>query len=139
MQRKLKRDKIKRRISLWENAILILIGASAFVLARNAHSRGIEKKWLTVFFGTLIPFSFVIYAFRQHLLRWSFWASLATCLAVHIVAVWTFVQYALADFQNLSIWFWFPIMLVEAFVLLIVVKRIEEKFTGQHEKMKLDF
>jgi hypothetical protein len=45
----------------------------------------------------------------------------------------------LADFQTLSIGLWFPIMLVEASVLLVVVKRIEEKFTGRHETLKLDF
>jgi hypothetical protein len=139
MQGKLKRDKIKRRRSLWENAILVLIGATAFVLARKAHSQGVSQKWLTAFFGTLIPFSFVIYAFRQSLFRWSFWASLAICLGIHIIALWIFFQYVLVNLETLSILIWYPIMLIEAFVLLVAVKRIEEKLSGERRTMRLNF
>jgi hypothetical protein len=64
---------------------------------------------------------------------------LAICLTLHSVVIWVFFEYALSDVQTFSIWIWFPVMFIEAFALLIIVKRIEEKFTGQHEKMKLDF
>lgn len=132
------RNEIKRRGSFWENALLVLIGVFAFVLAGNLHDRGIPQKWGTAILGTLIPFGFVIFAFRQRLFRWSFWGSLAICLTVHVLVVWTFFQYFLNSIERFSILLWLPVMLIEAFVLLVVVKRIEEKFTGQHETMKPD-
>jgi hypothetical protein len=139
MHGKLKRGKIRRQVSITNWAITVVAALLTFVLAAGADSRGIPKKWVTAAMGTLGSFSFVVYAYRQRLLQWSFWASLSICLAVHGLAVWAFFQYVLIDFQTLSIWFWFPVMLIEAFVLLIVVKRIEEKFTGRHETIRLDF
>lgn len=137
MQGKLNRDKIKRR-SLWENATLVLIAVFAFILAGNLHAKGISQKWGTAILGTVIPFGFVIFALRQRLFRWSFWASLAICLTAHTLVIWTFFHYVLNSVERFSILLWFPVMLIEAFVLLVVVKRIEEKFTGQHETITLD-
>jgi hypothetical protein len=139
MHGKLKRNKIKRRKAITNWGITIVAAVLTFVLLVAADSRGIPKKWVTAIMGTLGPFSFVIFAYRGRLLRGSFWASLAICLAVHSVAVWTFFQYVLVNLQTFSIWFWFPVMFVEAFVLLVAIKRIEEKFTGQHETIRLDF
>lgn len=139
MYGKLKTNKMKKRASLWENALLLLIGVFAFVLAGNLHDRGIQRKWATAILGTLIPFSFIIFAFRRRLFRWSFWVSFAICLGVHIILIWGFFQYILANFQTFSILLWYPIMLIEAFVLLIVVKRIDEKLGGQRETINLSF
>jgi hypothetical protein len=137
MHGKLKGNKIRSRRSIWENAILILIGVSAFAFAGAAHNRGVDQKWLTAVFGTLIPFGFVIFAFRLRLLRWSFWASLATCLAIHILLLWAFFQYVLANLQTFPILLWYPVMLIEVIVLLIAVKRIEERLIGHRETIKL--
>jgi len=139
MHGKLKGNKITRRRSIWENAILLLIGVSGFAFAGAARKRGIDQKWLTAVFGTLIPFGFVIFAFRPRLLRWSFWASLAMCLAVHVLVLWTLFQYILAIFQTFPILLWYPVMLIETVVLLIIVKRIEERLTGHRETIKLSF
>ncbi len=49
-----------------------------------------------------------------------------------------FFQHVLFSFQRFSILFWLPVMLIEALVLLVAVKRLAEKFTGRHETMKLD-
>src|SRR6267142_6577533 len=127
MHGKLKRNKIRRHRSIWENAILVLIGVSAFTFAGAARNRGVDQKWLTAVFGSLIPFGFVILAFRLRLLRWSFWASLAMCLAVHGLLLRAFFQYVLANFQTFPILLWYPVMLIEVVVLLIAVKRIEER------------
>jgi hypothetical protein len=82
--------------------------------------------------GTLVPFSYVVYACRRQLRR-SFWMSLSICLAIHSLAIWAIFQYVLVDFQSVSIWLWFPVMLIETVVLLVAVKRIEEKFASDHE------
>jgi peptidoglycan/LPS O-acetylase OafA/YrhL len=139
MHGKLRRDKIRRRDSVRGWAITLVAALVTFVLLVAANNRGITKKWVTATMGTLGPFSLVIYACRRLLLRWSFWTALAICLAVHVVAIWAFFQYVLADSQTISIWLWFPVMLMEVFVLLFAVKRIEEKLTGKHETIKLSF
>jgi hypothetical protein len=56
---------------------------------------------------------------------------------VHAVVVGMFFQYVLADVRTFSIWFWYPVMVAEMFVLIIAVKRIEEKITGRRETVKL--
>jgi hypothetical protein len=139
MHGKLKGRKFKKRASLWENGFLVLVGVLGFVTVATADSRGLPRKWHAAIFGTLLPFGFVIYANRRRLLRWSFLASLAICLGVHIAMIWVFFQYVLLKIQTFSIWLWFPVAFVEAWVLLIAVKRIEEKFTGQRETIKLSF
>ena len=96
------------------------------------------RKWLTALFGTLIPFCLVIFLRRRNL-RWPFWASFSICLGLHIVAVWAFFQFVLADFQAFTILLWLPIMLAEIFIVLIAIKRIEQKLTGRHETVKLSF
>jgi hypothetical protein len=137
MHGELRRDKIRRRDSVRGWTMTLVAALVTFVLLVAAHDQGIPKKWVTATMGTLGPFSFVIYAYRGRLLRLSFWTSLAICLGVHIVVIWIFFQYVLISFQAFSIWFWFPVMLIEAFVLLVAVKRIEEKITCQHETIKL--
>jgi hypothetical protein len=135
---RLKKRSLQQRASFWENFILILIGVSGFFVAVSADSRGIPRKWVTALFGTLIPFGLVIYLRRRNL-RWLFWFALATCLSVHLVIVWIFFQFVLADFKNFSILLWLPVMLAEIFVLLIVIKRIEGRVSGKKETIKIGF
>ena len=41
--------------------------------------------------------------------------------------------------ERFSIWFWLPVMLIELFVLLIALKRLERILTGRNEETKLNF
>jgi hypothetical protein len=132
------RKRIKRRSSTWETAILVLIGVFAYLIVSNFSDRGIPEKWATATVATLITFGFVIYARRETLGRWSFWLALGICLVPHTVILWLFFRYILSFTQRLSILFWLPFMLVEVFVLLIAIKRIEGKL-GQNETIKLRF
>jgi hypothetical protein len=118
-------------------SVAIGSGVLAFFFCLVFKCRDIAEKWVTATIGSIATFSFVIYAFRTHLLRWSFWVSLAICLSIHSVLVWIFFCYALKDIRRFSIWLWLPILFAEVFVLLILVKRIVEKFTGKHETMTL--
>jgi hypothetical protein len=111
---------------------------SAFFVALSADSRGIPRKWVTALFATLIPFGQVIYTRRRNL-RWPFWFAFATCLSVHLVIVWVFFQFVLADFKNFGILLWLPVMSAEIFVLLIAIKRIEKRVFGKNETIKLSF
>jgi hypothetical protein len=65
MYGKVKGKKIKRRSSLIENTLVVLVGVMCFFLAGAAHERGIAVKWDTALFATVIPFSFVIYFRRK--------------------------------------------------------------------------
>jgi hypothetical protein len=137
MQR-VKAADIRKRRSLWENALGALVAAMVFALAGAAHDRGIAQKWVTALFGTLFPFCLVIYLRRRYF-RWSFWVALAICLLAHCMIVAAIFQYAFANFQRMSPLLWLPFMLFEVVFLLIVVKRIEEKLTGRRETIKLSF
>ena len=139
MRGKSQRNKIRRRDAITNWTITLVAVVLSFVVYVATDSRGISRKWITAIMGTVFPFCFVIYAFRSWLLRWSFWVAFAICFSVHSVAVWAFFQYVLAGFQTFSIWFLFPVMLIESLVLLVVIKRIAEKLTGQHETMRLGF
>jgi hypothetical protein len=140
MQGRLKRDKIKRRESLqgWGVIIASFLLTVGFDIA--AKDVGLSRKWVTAAIGTVGSFAFVIYVRRRNgPRRWSFWAAISICLAAHSAVVGMFFQYVLADVRTFSIWFWSPIMVAEMFVLLIAVKRVEEKITGRRETIKLSF
>jgi hypothetical protein len=137
MYGKLKGNKIRKRASYWETGLLVLIGVFAFVLAGNLHDKGVPQKWGAAVLGTLIPFGFVIYAFRERLFRQSFWGAFSFCLLAHLLVLWAFFEYVLSNTERLSVLLWLPVMLVEVFLLLILVKRIEEKLTGERYTIKL--
>jgi hypothetical protein len=137
MHEKLKGHKRKNRTSIWEYGLLLLVGIFAFMLAGDLHDKGIPQKWATAIMGTVITFGLVIYACRRMLNRWAFWAAISICLGAHMVVVLVFFQYVLSGVERFSILFWHPIMLVEAFGLLIAVKRIHDKLTGKRETIKL--
>jgi hypothetical protein len=140
MQGRLKRDVIKRRVSLRGWGITLFGAVMAFGLAWAADEKGIPKKWVTAVLATIFPFAFALYV-RRHdgPRRSSFWGSIAICLGVHAAVVAMFFHYVLADVQTFSIWFWFPVMVGEMFGLIVAVKRIEEKITGRRETVKLSF
>lgn len=140
MHGKLKRDKIKRRESLqgWGVITASFLLTVGFDIA--AKDVGLSRKWVTAAIGTVGSFAFVIYARRHNgPRRWSFWLALAICFAAHATVVGLFFQYVLADVPTFSVWFWYPIMVLEMFILLIAVKRIEQKITGRRETVKLSF
>ena len=139
MYGRLKGTKIKRRATLLQNAILVGIAVFTFLLAGGLHDRGIAERWATAILGTAITFGFVAFAFRSRFRRWTFWVSFLICFGVHLAAVWLIFHFVLAQVQRFSIWFGFPAMLFEAFILLIAVKRIEESLMGERYTMRLSF
>jgi len=116
---------------------MLLVAVVAFLLASDLHNRGIHQKWGTAIIGTIITFGFVVYACRQMLSRWAFWVALGICFGAHVIMVWVFFQFLLSSFERFSILLWYPIILVEVFVLLIAVKRIHDKLTGRRETFAL--
>src|SRR5260370_21715408 len=102
MYGKVKGKKIKRRSSLIENSLIVLVGVMCFFLAGAAHERGIAVKWVTALFATVIPFSFVIYFRRKTLFRWALWVALSTCLLVHGLVIWIVFKYVLPAFDPFS-------------------------------------
>ena len=116
---------------------MLLLVVFAFLLASDLHNRGIHQKWGTAIIGTIITFGFVVYTCRQMLSRWAFWVALGICFGAHLVIVWVFLQFLLSSFERFSILLWYPIMLVEVFVLLIAVKRIHDKLIGKSETFEL--
>jgi hypothetical protein len=119
MYGKVKGKKIKRRSSLIENTLVVLVGVMCFFLAGAAHERGIAVKWVTALFATAIPFLFVIYFRRKTLFRWALGVALLTCLLVHGLVIWIVFKYVLAAFDHFSPLLWLPFMLIQIFALLV--------------------
>jgi len=116
---------------------LLLVGVFAFMTAGEMDNRGIQQKWATAIMGTLVTFGIVVYLCRRMWTRWAFWAANSICLAAHAIVTWVFFQYVLYGVERFSILFWYPVLLLEVFVLLIAVKRIHDRLTGTHETIKL--
>jgi len=117
-----------------ENIGILVAALIALALAILTDRRGMPHKWHTAIAGTIVPFLVVILAFPLRWKRWSFWASLAICFAVHTVLIWIFFQYALSNVRTFGLLLWFPIAFVEMFALFVVVKSVEEKIMGKKER-----
>jgi hypothetical protein len=130
MHGKLDRQKIRRRWSIAETLFLAVIGTSVFLMAGWADSKGLPLKWVTALVGTIVPFAVMVFTLREGAVRWSFWAAVCVCLFVHLLVIWIVFQYVLASIRSLSPLFWLPVMLLEMFVLLITVSRVENMLTG---------
>jgi hypothetical protein len=137
MHGKLKGIAIKRRLSFWQITLLVLTFVFTYELVGGLRNRHVPDKWGTAVLATLVPFCFVIYANRQRRKRSSLWASLGVCFAVHAIGVWIIFQYMLSRFGSFSFLLWYPFMLIESVVLLIAVKRIEERISGHKETIRL--
>lgn len=129
--------RIKKRYFGRENVIIFIGALLAVVLVLIADRKGMSQKWHSAIFGTLVPFLVVLLSLRLRWRRWSFWASVFICLAIHTLAIWIFFQYVLSNVRSLGMLIWSPVALVEVVVLLVVVKRVEEKLTSKSEKYKL--
>ncbi len=138
MYGKLKKAELRKRERFANVKIILISAICTFFLLVAADNRDISRKWVTAIIGTAGPFILVLYAFRRRLSRWSLWVAVFLCLAAHSLIFFFFFQYVLASVQWFSIWLMLPVMIVETFVLLILVKRIEEGFTGRRETMRLD-
>jgi hypothetical protein len=138
MYGKLKATKNKQRTNFLQNAFLLFCVLFAFVLADSLYDRGIPQRWGTAILGTILPFGYVIYAYRKNLLRWPFWISVAVCLSIHLAIIWFIFQYVMSSFQRFSILLWLPIMLIETFGLLVAVRRLAAVMTGEQEALRFN-
>jgi uncharacterized membrane protein YphA (DoxX/SURF4 family) len=125
MHRMLKGEARKRRTSIGEYVLLLLMGVFAFMTAGELHNRGIPHKWATAIMGTLVTFGIVIYLCRRMWTRWAFWVAIGICLAAHTIVTWVFFEYVLYGVERFSILFWYPVMLVEIFLFLIATVRLQ--------------
>ena len=100
--------------------------------------RGMPQKWHAAIIGTIFPFIFVVFSYPSTWLRRrSFWTAVGICLAIHLVGIWLLFQYVLARVQHFGTLFWLPVAFVEAVVLLIVVRKVENRLTGKNEMVDL--
>jgi len=119
-----------------ENLSVALGVTITLVLAVEAYRLGLPKKWETAIYGTTVPFAFVTASYPLRWRRWSFWAAFTICLAVHVAVIWGFFEYVVGGI--VPGWLlWTPIAFVEAFALLVVVRRVENKITGKHEAIRI--
>jgi len=126
-------DQERKRLLSRENIGLFLMGVVTVALVIFTNNRGMAHKWHTAIFGTVVPFTCVVLFLPSRWRRWSFWAAWTICLTIHTVAIYFFFQYVLSNTQNIGLLLWFPIAVIEIFVLVVAVKRIEEKLTGKKE------
>jgi hypothetical protein len=121
----------RKRSSLAENVLILLGVVIAVEAVRVADNHGVPQKWHAAVLGTLVPFLSMVWFYRMRWSRWSFWASLSICLAVHVAATWIFFQYVLLNVQHVALLVCYPIVLIEVFVLAVVVQRLDDKFAGR--------
>jgi hypothetical protein len=131
------KDHPKRRSSIRENLGILAIAVVGLAIATLMDHTGMPQKWHAAVVGTAVPFGVVIMSLRGRWSKWTFWEALTGCLLIHIFAIWIVFEYLLANVQYLGTLYWSPIAFVEVFVLLVAVKRVEEKLTGKREKYSL--
>ncbi len=117
----------------WERAGTAAALILALALAVVFDNRGMPQKWHTAIFGTVVPFMTVIMILRWRWPDWSTWVSVAICLAFHSVAIWAFFRYVILGAYGPGMLLWYPVALVEVFVLIAVVKPVAELLTGRKE------
>jgi hypothetical protein len=128
----------RKRLLRRENLGLLLGVCLALAMAGIMGDRHIPQKWHAAGVGTILPFIFVIFSYpSQWLRRWSFWLSLVTCLVIHLVAIWIVFQYIFGNIQQLGILIWLPLAMLESFLLVFIVKVIENKLTGKRDIVEL--
>jgi|SRR6185437_5023350 len=116
-----------------ENIIVGLCMVATLALLILADRNGLPQKWHTAIFGTVAPFGFVVATYPRRWGTWSFWAAFSICFAVHLLAVWILFQYVILGVA--PGWaLWTPIAFVECFVLLVAVRRIENRLLGKHPR-----
>lgn len=131
-------NRAKKRSTLRENIVLLFGVCATLVAAILMDGRGMPQKWHAAIFGTALPFCFVVAIYPSSWLkRWSFWASIAICLGIHLIGIWVFFRYFLGKNQQLGWALWLPVAAVEAIVLVVAVKKTEEKVTGKSEILDL--
>ncbi|MGB6822662.1 MAG: hypothetical protein WBE21_11325 [Candidatus Acidiferrales bacterium] len=124
---------MKNRSSRKQNLIIWTTGLIALALVILADHNGLPQKWHTAIFGTVAPFGFVVAIYPRRWGTWSFWAAFAICFAVHLLAMWILFQYVILGVA--PGWaLWTPIAFVECFVLLVAVRRIENRLLGKHPR-----
>jgi threonine/homoserine efflux transporter RhtA len=126
-----------KRSSLREYLGILVMLLIALGLATLSDREGMPQKWHAAILGTVVPFGVAVMSLRRRWARRTFWTALLMCLAVHILLMWIFFERVLSNIQNFGTIYWFPVAFVETFVLLLVVKRVEEKLTGTRETYKL--
>lgn len=138
MYGKSKKRELKNRERLINWALTVGSAVVTFVLLVVAHDFRVPGKWVTATVATIAPFALIVYAFRSRFSRGSLWLALSICLTVHCLIFFIVFQYLLSRVQSFSPLLLLPVMIIEFFLLLIVVKRLEERISGRPGAMRLD-
>jgi hypothetical protein len=126
MKRDIDKTRSKRDNLVLAAGLVILI--AFFVVSFHTD---LSEKWNTVAFGTLVPFGVAVQTYPRRWRRWSFWVALAMCLMVHLGAMWVVFRYVFVN--RAPRWLlWLPVAFVEAFVLIVAVKLVEDRLLGKH-------
>jgi hypothetical protein len=82
----------KQRTPTGEKVALGIVGLLGFFGAVFLDRNGLPQKWQAAIYGTIPPFALVIVSYRLGWRRWSFWASLGICVAIHTMAIFLYFQ-----------------------------------------------
>ncbi|SRR6266849_22485 len=120
------------RIVTTENlAIFVIVVVGMFVVVLMDRM-GEPQKWHAAVAGTAISFGGVALVYQRKWPHWSFWVSLGTCFAAHILALWLVFDRLLAPVKTMGILIWSPIAFAEGIFLLGFVPVLERKL--RHKK-----
>lgn len=115
-----------------------MAAALALILAIIMDRIGMPQKWHAAIMLTLLPFLMAILGYRLWWARLSFWIALTICFGVHTLAIWVFFQYALGNVR-IGTLFVYPFAIVDTIIIIVGVKKVSDKLTGKHEKVRLLF
>ena len=120
------RESIKRRTTLRENVGLVICAVVFLVLMILADRAGLPRKWRTAAYGTVLPSWVVITFFPTHWRRWTFWLSIAICLGIHTLAIYSLFKYVFVSaYPGMLIWT--PVAFASVFLVIVAVLRLERK------------
>jgi hypothetical protein len=107
--------------------VAVLVAVSAVLLMDHL---GMPQKWHAAIMWTGITFCGVLPVFRKRWLLWSFWASWAICLAIHILGMWIVFGQMLASIKAVGMIYAIPFGFGEGLFLLGILPRLEERLAG---------
>lgn len=125
------------RRSSRDNLGIFVMLLCLLALVIPADRMGMPQKWHAAILGTVAPFGVAILLYRLRWSKWSFWAALIISLVIHVAAMYVFFQYVLSNVRTFGWLWWTPVAFVETFILIVAIKRVEEKLTGKREIVTL--
>jgi hypothetical protein len=109
-----------------QNLILLIGVMITAAMAQASYYFHLPQKWHAAIIGTVVPFAVLL---QIKLPKWSdpkYWTAFTVLLCTHLLVMFWIFQIVLAKVDHFGWLAWAPIALAEPFLLLSLMKRLEE-------------